>query len=53
MTEKLEKQLVEDFPFLKKTYPFYGEGDIEIIKMLTSSIITLKKKQSGQSTNKG
>ena len=34
MTEKLEKQLVEDFPFLKKTYPFYGEGDIEIIKML-------------------
>ena len=26
MTEKLEIQLVEDFPFLKKTYPFYGEG---------------------------
>ncbi len=37
----------------KKGFQSMMSDNTELIKMLTSSIITLKKKQSGQSTNKG
>ena len=37
----------------EKGFQSMMSDNTELIKMLTSSIITLKKKQSGQSTNKG